>query len=33
MNDALAWKYISTVRLQNYVSFNNSEIFSFEKNA
>ena len=31
MNNSLACKYISTGRLQNNVSFNNSEIFSYEK--
>ena len=31
MNNSLACKYISTGRLQNNVSFNNSEIFSCEK--
>ena len=31
MNNSLACKYISTGRLQNIVSFNNSEIFSYEK--
>ena len=31
MNNSLACKYISTGRLQNKVSFNNSEIFSKEK--
>ena len=31
MNDSLACKSISTGRLQNNVSFNNSEIFSYEK--
>ena len=31
MKDSLACKKISTGRLQNNVSFNNSEIFSFEK--
>ena len=31
MNNSLACKYIGTGRLQNNVSFNNSEIFSYEK--
>ena len=31
MNNSLACKYISAGRLQNNVSFNNSEIFSYEK--
>ena len=31
MNNSLACKYISTGRLQNIVSFNNSEILSYEK--
>ena len=31
MNNNQACKYISTGRLQNNVSFNNSEIFSYEK--
>ena len=31
MNNSLACRYISTGRLQNNVSFNNSEIFSDEK--
>ena len=31
MNNSLACKKISTGRLQNNVSFNNSEIFSYEK--
>ena len=31
MNNSLACKYISTGRLQNNLSFNNSEIFSNEK--
>ena len=31
MNNSLACKYISRGRLQTYVSFNNSEIFSYEK--
>ena len=31
MNNSLACKYISTGRLQNNVSFNNREIFSYEK--
>ena len=31
MNYSLACKYISTGRLQNNVSFNKSEIFSYEK--
>ena len=31
MNNPLACKYICTGRLQNIVSFDNSEIFSYEK--
>ena len=31
MNNSLACRYISTGRLQNNVSFNNSENFSYEK--
>ena len=31
MNNSLASKTISTGRLQNNVSFNNNEIFSYEK--
>ena len=31
MNNSLACKYISTEHLQNNVSLNNSEIFSYEK--